>query len=67
MEACLQPQVSCRLINGNHQAEKERYTRNRKSGKIQSKERLDCVQLFMCTCVFVCACESVCVSVCRLY
>ena len=39
MEASLQPQVSCYLINDNHQAEKERYWRNLKNQKIQSKER----------------------------
>ena len=31
MEACLRPQVSCRLINDNHPAEKERYSRNLKN------------------------------------
>ena len=39
MEACLQPQVSWRHINDNHQAEKERYWGNQKNGKILPKER----------------------------
>ena len=30
MEACLRLQVSCHLINDNHQAEKERYGGNLK-------------------------------------
>ena len=39
MEACLQPQVLCRLINDNHHAVNERYLRNRENRKILSKER----------------------------
>ena len=33
MEACLQPQVSCRFKKDNHQVEKERYWRNLKKSK----------------------------------
>ena len=39
MEVGLRPQVSCRLINDNHPAEKEGYWINRKNRKIQPKER----------------------------
>ena len=45
MEAWVRPQVSCCLINDNHQVENERFGRNR---KIQSTGHYDCVQLFMC-------------------
>ena len=38
METCLLPQVTCRLINNNHQAENKRYRINRKNRKLQSKE-----------------------------
>ena len=37
MEACLCLQVSCCLINDNHQAENERYWRNKKNQKYSKK------------------------------
>ena len=49
METYQRPQVSCRLINDNHQAEKERYWRNLKNRKIQKKVRIvynsECVRV----------------------
>ena len=55
MEPCLRSQVSCRRINDNHQAEKERYWKNRKNRKILSKERrIVYNSLWVSVCVCVC-------------
>ena len=62
MEACLLPEVSCRLINDNHQAENERYWRNRKNKKYTVKRTLG-----LCTTLYVYVYVCVCMCLGRLY
>ena len=45
MEACQQLHVLCHLIHDNHQAEKERFWRNKKKSKNTAKRTLT---LYVC-------------------
>ena len=66
MEACLRPQVSCYLINDNHQAENERYWRNQKYNQKKGLYTTLYVCLCLCECVWVCICIGyICILLCE--